>query len=212
MEITWSQSLKKKINLYKWASALAIITIVYKLLEAFVSVFFGLQDYTIVLSGFGLYSFVEVISGIGIWHMIKSMRHNNIGNYDIFEKRALRITGGAFYSLAIGMVLMSVMNIYKGNRPETTFWGIMVSLVSICSMWVLINYKVKIGRELNSQALMADANSTMVCMYLSVILLVSSFAFEITGIGLTDSLGAIGIAVFSFREGRGAFGKAKGDL
>ncbi len=59
---------------YKWASALALVTILYNLLEGVVSVIFGFQDGTLALFGFGVDSFVEVISGIGIWHMIRRMR------------------------------------------------------------------------------------------------------------------------------------------
>jgi divalent metal cation (Fe/Co/Zn/Cd) transporter len=212
MEILLSQSPNQRKPFYKWASALALITIVYNLIEGGVSVFFGLQDATIALFGFGLDSYVEVVSGLGIWHMIKRMKRNDIINHDSFEKRALQITGGAFYVLAVGLVVTSAINIYKGYRPETTFWGIVVSVVSILCMWILIHYKVKIGRQYNSQALLADANCSKACMYLSVVLLISSVGYEVTGIGMMDSLGATGIAVLSYREGREAFEKSKGNL
>ncbi|HET6513638.1 MAG TPA: cation transporter [Thermodesulfovibrionales bacterium] len=210
MELTFIRPVQDRSRFYKWASALALITIFYNFLEGGVSVFFGLHDETIALFGFGLDSFVEVVSGMGIWHMIRRMKQSDAVNHDIFEKRALQITGGSFYVLAVGLVATSALNIYRGSRPETTFWGIVVSLISILSMWLLIHYKMKIGKEYNSQALIADANCSKTCMYLSVILLVSSIGYEVTGIGMIDSLGAIGIAVFSFREGREAFEKSKG--
>jgi divalent metal cation (Fe/Co/Zn/Cd) transporter len=151
---------KEKISLYRWASALALITIIYNIIEGIISVYFGLDDETIALFGFGLDSFVEVISGIGIWHMINRLRRNNGKNSDRFEKRALRITGIAFYILTAGLVVTSLLNIYQGHKPETTFWGIIVSSVSILTMWILIHYKIKIGKQLNSQAIIADANCT----------------------------------------------------
>lgn len=212
MEITWSETVARKKDFYKRANALSLITIIYNLIEGYVSVFLGHQDETIALFGFGLDSFVEVISGIGIWHMIRRMRHNDIENHDAFEKRALKITGGAFYLLAAGLIITSVMNIYRGTRPENTFWGIVVSLFSICFMWILIHYKVKLGRQYNSKALLADANCSMVCMYLSIILFISSLGYEIASYGWIDSVGAIGIALFSFREGREAFEKSRGNL
>jgi divalent metal cation (Fe/Co/Zn/Cd) transporter len=212
MDLAFIQPLKDRTVFYKWASALALITIVYNLIEGCVSVFFGLQDETIALFGFGIDSFVEVVSGVGIWHMIRRMRQNDAVNHDKFEKKALQITGGAFYVLAVGLAATSVINIYKGSRPETTFWGIVVSVISILSMWLLIHYKVKIGRQYNSQALIADANCSKACMYLSIILLISSIGYEVTGIGLIDSIGAIGIAVLSCREGKEAFEKSKGNL
>ena len=197
---------------YKWASALALITILYNFIEGSVSLFFGLEDGTVALFGFGLDSYVEVVSGMGIWHMIMRMKRNNAGNQDAFEKSALRITGGAFYALAAGLVVTSAINVLKGHKPETAFWGVVVSVVSILCMWLLIRYKVRIGTRYNSPALLADANCSKACMYLSIILLVSSVGYEATGIGFIDSLGAIGIAVLSYREGREAFEKSKGAM
>jgi divalent metal cation (Fe/Co/Zn/Cd) transporter len=212
METDLFNPYKDRSVFYKWASSLALITIFYNLLEGIVSVFFGIQDGTITLFGFGVDSFVEVISGIGIWHMIRRMRRNNTESPDSFERTALRVTGTAFYILAAGLIIMALINVYQGSKPETTLWGIIISIISICSMWILIHFKVKIGTQFKSQALLADAACTKICMWLSVILLISSVGYELTGMGLLDSLGAVGIAGLSFREGREAFEKAKGNL
>ncbi|MDA8241247.1 MAG: cation transporter [Nitrospiraceae bacterium] len=195
---------------YLWASALALITIFYNMIEGVVSVFFGFEDGTVALFGFGVDSFVEVISGVGIWHMVRRMRQNTGSLPDRFEATALRVTGSAFYLLSAGLVATAAVNLYRGQKPETTFWGIVVSLISIGSMVFLMKYKVKIGKRFNSQALLADAACTKTCIYLSVVLLAASLGFEFTGIGMLDSLGAAGIAFLSFREGREAFGKARG--
>src|SRR4030042_6968902 len=201
---------KEKIMFYKWGTALALITIFYNIVEGVVSVVFGIQDETIALFGFGLDSFVEVISGIGIWHMISRMRINNTSNPDRFEQTALKVTGTAFYILAIGLTITAAITLLKGHKPKTTLWGIIVASVSILLMWMLIHYKVKAGKRFQSQALLADAACSKACMYLSLVLLFSSVAYEVTGIGEFDSIGAIGIAVFSLKEGREALDKAKG--
>jgi divalent metal cation (Fe/Co/Zn/Cd) transporter len=69
-----------------------------------------------------------------------------------------------------------------------------------------------VGKQLNSHAIIADANCTKTCLYLSVILLLSSAGYELTAIGGLDSLGAIFIAGLSLREGREAFQKARGNI
>jgi divalent metal cation (Fe/Co/Zn/Cd) transporter len=201
---------KGKAMLYKWANVLSLITIFYNILEGLVSVYFGVEDETLALFGFGLDSFVEVISGIGIWHMLNRIRRNVGANSDNFERQALKITGTAFYILSLGLVATALINIYLGHKPETTLWGIVISMVSIFTMWSLIQYKIKIGTQLGSQAIIADANCTKACLYLSIILLVSSAGYELTGIGGLDSIGAVFIAGFSFKEGRESFHKAKG--
>lgn len=197
-------------TLLKRALLLAFITIFYNLLEGLVSIFFGWDDETLSLFGFGLDSFVEVISGIGILHMVIRLRNHPDESADRFEQRALQITGSAFYLLTIGLILTAGINLIQGHRPQTTFWGIVISIISIFTMWALIYFKKQVGHRLGSEAILADAECTMTCLYLSVVLLVSSAGFELTGIGGLDAAGAIIIAVFAFREGREAFEKAQG--
>ena len=201
---------KEKESLYRWAYALAVITIFYNVLEGLVSIYFGVEDKTLALFGFGLDSFVEVISGVGIWHMVKRIRKNHNANPDHFERQALKITGTAFYLLSVGLIVTALINIYQGHKPETTFWGIVISLISIVTMWLLIHYKLRVGKQLNSQAIVADAHCTRTCLYLSIVLLLSSGGYEVTGIGGIDSIGAILIASLSLKEGHESFQKAKG--
>ena len=137
------------------------------------------------------------------------MRNDPDADPGPFEKRALQITGISFYILSAGLVITAVINIYHGHKPETTFWGIVIALISIFTMWALIYYKIRVGKELDSEAILEDANCTRTCLYLSFILLLASAGYELTGIGGIDSIGAILIALFSFREGRESFEKAE---
>jgi len=194
----------------KLASFLALVTIFYNIAEGVVSVWFGAEDGAFSLFGFGLDSFVEVISGVGVWHMVGRMKASGGEGKDEFEKAALKVTGGAFYVLAAGLTATAAVGIYQGHRPATTFWGIIISSVSIASMWLLIHYKVKAGRALNSDAILADAACTRTCLRLSVVLLLASVGYELTGIGYFDSAGTLLIAWLSVGEGKEAFGKAKG--
>jgi divalent metal cation (Fe/Co/Zn/Cd) transporter len=197
-------------QLYRIASLLALITIFYNIVEGVVSVWLGAADETIALFGFGLDSFVEVISGIGIWHMVRRLAGGATPDPDRFEQRALRITGSSFYLLAAGLAVTAVISIYQGHKPETTFWGIVVAVVSILTMWLLMHYKQSVGKALNSPAILADAACTRTCLQLSVVLLAASAGYALTGIGWLDALGSMLIALLSFREGKEAFGKARG--
>ena len=197
-------------KLYARADVLAVFTIGYNLIEGIVSLWLGAADETLALFGFGVDSFIEVVSAIGVWHMVKRIRANNGETRDEFEQRALRITGGSFYCLSTGLLVTAVVSIVRQHRPQTTMWGIVVSTVSILFMWALIYHKEKVGRALNSAAILADAACSRACVYLSLVLLIASLGYELTGIGSLDAAGAILIAWLSWREGREAFGKAKG--
>jgi divalent metal cation (Fe/Co/Zn/Cd) transporter len=178
-------------------------------IEGIVSVVLGFEDETLSLFGFGVDSFVEVISGFGILHMLLRIKNRGEDSRDEFEKLALKITGTGFYILAAGLIVTSIYNFIIGHKPETTFWGIIISAVSIITMTLLIKYKLIIGRALNSNAIIADANCTKTCLYLSIVLLASSAGYMLTGIGGIDSVGALLISYFSFKEGKESFEKVK---
>ncbi|MEO8232744.1 MAG: cation transporter [Ignavibacteriota bacterium] len=193
----------------KAAFVLSLITIFYNIAEGVISVYFGAGDETLALLGFGVDSFVEVISGIGIAHMILRMKYSKVQTRDLFEKTALRITGSVFYLLVLGLIAGSVLNIINDVKPTTTIPGIIIAGISILTMYWLMTSKMKVGKALNSDAIIADANCTKTCFYLSFILLASSGLYELFGIAYFDILGSLGIAYFAFKEGREAFEKAK---
>lgn len=197
-------------QLYTWAYRLAVFTIVYNILEGLFSVGLGLEDETFSLFGFGLDSFVEVLSGVGVWHMVKRIMASGDENPDRFERTSLKITGTSFYILGSGLILTGIYGFFSNHKPETTFWGIVISLISIATMWVLIRKKMQTGMALGSEAILADAECTRTCLVLSAVLLAASLGYELTGLGGIDSLGTILIAVFAFREGKEAFEKAGG--
>jgi divalent metal cation (Fe/Co/Zn/Cd) transporter len=197
--------------LYRTAFLLALFTIVANILEGVVSMILGARDETLALFGFGVDSFIEVISAAGIAQMILRIWRNPAAPRSGFEMTALRITGTAFYLLAAGLVLGAAINILTARAPESTVWGVAVSLVSIAVMTGLVAAKRRVGRALHSAPILADAQCTLVCIYMSIVLLASSTLFELSGFGLLDSLGALGLAWFSFREGRESFEKARGE-
>jgi divalent metal cation (Fe/Co/Zn/Cd) transporter len=196
--------------LYKRAFYLSLFTIFYNIIEGLISIALGYSDETLTLFGFGADSFIEVISGIGIAVMIIRIRNNPESTVSEFETKALKVTGTAFYLLAVTLAAGAVINMIKHHTPETTLWGIVISLVSIFVMtWLMISKK-RTGRELNSEPVLADANCTKVCIYMSVVLLVSSLIYEFTGFAYADALGAAGLIYFSISEGKEAFEKARG--
>ncbi len=196
-------------KLIRTAIALSLITIFYNIVEGLISIYFGAGDETLALLGFGVDSFVEVISGIGIAHMILRMKYSKVENRDRFEKTALKVTGTAFYFLTVGLILGSILNIIYDVKPETTIPGIIIAGISIATMYWLMTSKLKVGKALNSDAIIADANCTKTCFYLSFILLISSGLYELFAIAYFDVLGSLGIAWFAFKEGKEAFEKVK---
>ena len=200
----------EKDNFFLWRTAflLSILTILYNFIEGFISIYWGIQDDTLALFGFGLDSFVELISGVGIFRMVIRIKNNTNEFRDSFEKKALQITGTSFYLLSLGLLIGSFIQLYFGAYPTTTVRGSIIASISIVVMWWIINKKLKVGRALGSNAIIADANCTKACMHLSIVLLVSSIGYELFDFKKIDSLGSILISGIAFREGKECFKKA----
>jgi len=197
-------------KLYRQAYRLSIFTIVYNIAEGLVSLFFGYTDETLALFGFGVDSFIEVMSGIGILFMILRIQRNPDSSKSGFETTALKITGISFYLLSVGLAAGLVINVITQHKPVTTIWGIIISLISILVMLWLMMAKIRVGKKLYSEPVIADANCTKICVYMSVVLLISSLIYELTGFAYADEIGAAGLIWFSISEGREAFELAKG--
>jgi divalent metal cation (Fe/Co/Zn/Cd) transporter len=196
-----------KQQLYKQAYYLSLFTIFYNILEGLISMALGYSDETLSLFGFGADSFIEVMSGLGITIMLLRIKRNKESSVIPFEKTALRITGTAFYMLSTGLFAGIIFNLIRHHKPETTFWGIIISLVSIAVMFWLMSAKRSTGIKLNSQPIISDASCTKICIYMSVVLLLSSLVYELTGFAYADSIGAAGLVYFSISEGKEAFEK-----
>ena len=200
-------SRQKYLRIALW---LAIITIVYNVIEGLISIYFGISDDALSILGFGADSLVEVISGAGVLHMVSKLQRTGDESRDMFEQKALRITGFSFMLLTAGLIAGAMINIVHGIAPQTTIPGIIVSALSILTMYFLMKYKLKVGRKLDSDAIIADAYCTRTCFYLSIILLSSSLLYEFFRISYIDVAGSLGIAYFAFKEGIESFKKARG--
>ena len=196
--------------LYRRAYALSLFTIFYNVAEGVISMLMGYEDETLTLFGFGVDSFIEVLSGIGIAAMILRIRKNTESPRSGFEIKALRTTGTAFFLLSAGLLAGIIVNLINHHKPETTLWGIIISVVSIVVMVWLMNAKKTVGKQLHSEAIVADSNCTRVCVYMSLVLLASSLIYEFTGFAYADVIGTAGLIYFSLTEGKEAFDKAKG--
>jgi divalent metal cation (Fe/Co/Zn/Cd) transporter len=213
MKITLLRSIKGLSvgQLLQAAWVLSMVTVVYNVFEGVISMLLGSSDEALSLLGFGADSFVEVISGIGVAHMVWRMQRNNYAERSRFETQALKITGFSFYGLAAALVLGAANSIYYGLMPESTVPGVIISIVSIASMYLLYRYKMAVGKALGSQPIISDAHCTKTCFYLSFILLAASLLYALFKIPYVDAAGSVAIGWYAFKEGREALGKARGE-
>src|SRR6266576_1491552 len=148
---------------------LEYFTIAWNTLEGLVAVIAGAFAGSISLVGFGIDSFIEVISGAALlWRMsVDADVHRRERN----ERLSLRIVGVCFLALAVYILYESVSDLVARSAPQHSLPGIVLACVSLVAMPLLSRAKKKVGAELDSRAMKADARQTDFCVYLSAILL-----------------------------------------
>ncbi len=195
-------------KLWQKAIGLAYLTIIYNILEGLFAIYFGWKNESLALFGFGIDSFIESLSASGILFMIYRIRKNE-NKMLRYESIALKITAISFWILSIGLLVEIIEKIINKENPITTIPAIIITLLSILIMLFIYIAKIKIGNQLNSQPIISDARCSLVCIYLSIIVLISSLLYHFLHVPYIDSIGAAGVAYFSFKEGKEAFHKAK---
>lgn len=188
-------------RLFKKALFLEYFTVGYNLLEAFVSILFGAMADSIALIGFGLDSIVESLSGmVLVWRL---RQHGKITpeQEEKIEKRAQMFVAVTFFILAAYVLFESVNKLISGEKPDPSLPGIILAIVSIIIMPLLMVQKYRVGKQINSKALIADSKETLACAFLSVALLIGLGFNYLFGFWQADPIVGFVIVVFLVREG-----------
>jgi divalent metal cation (Fe/Co/Zn/Cd) transporter len=189
----------EKRRLGRRAQLLAAASVGYNLVEAVIAITAGLVAGSVALVGFGLDSVVEVSSGLIIlWqfrHPLPEAR----------ERRALRLMAVSFFALAAYVAFESVRTLVTGHDPESSPVGIGLAAVSLMVMPFLSWAQRRTGRALGSHAVVADSTQTLLCTYLSAVLLVGLVMNATLGWSWADPLAGMVIAAVAVKEGRDAW-------
>jgi divalent metal cation (Fe/Co/Zn/Cd) transporter len=179
---------------------LAWFTIAWNTLEGLVGIAAGLAAGSIALIGFGVDSYVEVFAGsVIVWRLAAERRGQEVSQ--AAERRAVRLIAITFLLLAIGVAVESTRKLVTGEHPQESLVGIGLAVVSLVVMPLLARAKRRVGRQLGSQALQADATETALCVWLSAILLAGLTLNALVGWWWADPVAAYGIVYIAAREG-----------
>ncbi len=174
---------------------LVAATISYNVVEAIVALTAGAQASSTALIGFGLDSVIEVSSAAAVaWQFSKP-------DHEAREKAALRIIALSFFALAAYVTVESARALsgYAQARPSTV--GIVLAAVSLAVMPLLSWAQRRTGRELGSRSAVADSKQTLLCTYLSAVLLVGLLLNSLFGWSWADPIAGLVIAAVAVREG-----------
>jgi divalent metal cation (Fe/Co/Zn/Cd) transporter len=181
------------------ALALAWATIAWNTVEAVVAIVSGAAASSIALVGFGLDSTVEVLSAsVIVWQMTRDVPEDR-------EVQALRLIAVSFFALAAYVSVQAVFDLASRSQPDSSIVGIALAGVSLVVMPLLAGLKRRNGRRLGSGSVVADSNQTMLCTYLSVVLLLGLMLNATVGWWWADPVAALVIATLASNEGRQAW-------
>ncbi len=174
-------------------------TITYNVIEAIIALTEGARVSSTALIGFGLDSVIEVSSAAAVaWQFAGRDPEKR-------EQVALRIIAFSFFALAAYVTADSIRALFGIGEARHSTVGIALAAASLVIMPVLSAAQRRAGRELGSASTVADSKQTLLCTYLSAVLLVGLMLNSVFGWSWADPIAALVIAVIAVKEGRNAW-------
>ncbi|NEA33256.1 cation transporter [Streptomyces sp. SID13031] len=190
-----AEEVARRKKLGRRAQLLAGASVSYNVVEAAVAIAAGTISGSVALVGFGLDSIVEVASGLIIlWQFRSALPESR-------ERRALRLIALSFFGLALYVGVESVRSLVTGSTPDASTVGIGLAIASLVVMPVLSAAQRRTGRALGSNSVVADGTQTLLCTYLSAVLLVGLVLNATLGWSWADPIAGLVIAGIALREG-----------
>ncbi len=181
---------------------LVAATITYNVIEAIVAITAGTLASSTALIGFGLDSVIEVSSAAAVAWQFSATDHDV---REAREKRTLRIIAVSFFALAAYVTVDAIRALTGTGEAEHSTPGIVIAALSLAVMPFLSAAQRRAGRELESATAVADSKQTLLCTYLSAVLLVGLVANSLFGWSWADPIAALVIAGVAVKEGREAW-------
>ncbi|WP_053847377.1 cation transporter [Streptomyces sp. NRRL B-24085] len=192
----WRDALTNRIRL------LVAATITYNVIEAIVAITAGTLASSTALIGFGLDSVIEVSSATAVAWQFSARDH---AVREAREKTTLRIIAISFFALAAYVTIDAVRALASSGEAERSIPGIVLAALSLAVMPFLSAAQRKAGRELGSASAVADSKQTVLCTYLSAVLLAGLLLNATLGWSWADPIAAFAIAAIALKEGRDAW-------
>jgi divalent metal cation (Fe/Co/Zn/Cd) transporter len=185
--------------LLRRARALEVFTIAWNSLEGVVAVGLGVLAGSIALVGFGIDSVIETSSGVILLWRLQGGR--DAEQDDAAERRALRLVGASLLALGVYVAGDALLSLARRDAADASLAGIVLAAISLLVMPLLARAKYRLAAQLDSTALRADGTQTIICAYLSAVLLAGLALNARLGWWWTDPLAALAMVPIIIREG-----------
>ena len=188
------------------ARKVQVYNVIYDTIEVVVSLIAGFSSGSAALIGWGLDSVIEVVSAGTLWWRL----NGEVKGID--EKRVRKREKATLYVIAISFLLVSAFITYDSiskliaqNPPSWSTAGIVILVISLVVNPILIWYKYRYGKKLDSKELIADSKDTFVCLYQTIAVLGGLLAVRYLDWWWADPVAAFLIVPYALKEGWEAF-------
>jgi divalent metal cation (Fe/Co/Zn/Cd) transporter len=189
----------RRATLTRRVRLLVAATISYNIVEAVIAISAGTIASSTALIGFGLDSVIEVASATAVaWQFAGHDPESR-------ERIALRVIALSFFALAAYVTVDSIRTLFGATPAEHSTVGIILAAVSLAVMPGLSYAQRRAGQQLGSRSAVADSKQTLLCTYLSAVLLVGLLLNTLFGWSWADPIAALVIAAVAVKEGREAW-------
>jgi divalent metal cation (Fe/Co/Zn/Cd) transporter len=169
-------------------------------IEAAVAIGAGIVAGSIALIGFGADSLIELLAGL-----ILLWRFGGVAVSDEREHPAHRLIAVTFWAIAVYVAAEAIHSLAGGHRPDVSYLGIGLSMVTLATMPPLAAAKARVAAKLHSSAVRSEGRQTALCAYLSAALLIGLGANALFSWWWADPAAALVIATLAANEGREAW-------
>jgi divalent metal cation (Fe/Co/Zn/Cd) transporter len=178
---------------------LEYLTLGWNVIGTVVVVYAAVAARSVALIGFGIDSLIEIFASMIVVWQLKDVGHDR-------ERPALRLIGGAFFALAIYVLVQATRTLVTQAHPNTSILGIIWLAATLIAMLLLSWGKQITGRELGNPVLSTEAHVTLIDAYLAAAVLVGLILNAIAGWWWADPVAGLVIVYYGFKEGREAWG------
>lgn len=190
-------SVDERARLVRRARMLAWGGNAWHLVEFAIAVAAGIAASSVALIGFGVDSLIEALAGFVVLWRFSARRALS----ESAERRAQQLIGVSFFLLAAYVGVEGVRALVEADKPEASWVGIGLALVTAPTMPLLARAKRRVGRQLGSSATVSEGSQNLICAYLSLALLLGLGANAVLGWWWADPAAGLVIAVVALREG-----------
>jgi divalent metal cation (Fe/Co/Zn/Cd) transporter len=198
------------VPLIRQARLAETLTLTWMVVELVVALWAGVAARSVALTTFGVDSGIELFTAfVVLRQLLLHTERASDEELDDRERQASRLVGWGLYGLIVYIVASSALSLASGSRPESSRVGLALAIAALAIMPLLWRWRLGLARRLNSPALRADAACSLVCIYMSAVLLAGLLLNSLFGWWWADPLAALAMIWWIRGEAREAVEAAR---